>query len=238
MILPGMNQSGLLFFPKRWQRASVVRWLKRIHAWTGFWGALIFLMLGTSGFFLNHRSVLKIDTGKPVEVSKMDLPVAPGLIKDDKALGLWAKKELGLTGEPRPPRKEGGEGGGGKPGGKKEGGEKKTFLGKERVEAEKWAQAFTGPNGTVTVEYVPGSASVSVKQEAQNFLGLIKNLHKGVGASPAWVLFIDTIAGALITMSLTGFLLWSRLHGSRLVGGGIVIASLVLAFFGLSGAWL
>lgn len=231
MILPQLNQSGLLFMPKTWQRVNVVRWLKRIHAWTGFWGAIIFFLLGVSGFFLNHRAILKIDTGKPVEVSSIELPVAPGLIQDDKALGLWAKKELGLSGEPRPPRKEGGEGVGKKP-------EKKRFMGKERQEAEKWAQAFNAPNGTVTVEYVPGGASVSVKQEAQNVLGLIKNLHKGVGASPAWVLFIDTIAGALVAMSLTGFLLWSRLHGTRLLGGGIVIASLAVAAFGMWGVWV
>jgi uncharacterized protein len=30
-------------------------------------------------------------------------------------------------------------------------------------------------------------------------------------------------------MSITGFLLWSRLHGSRLLAGGIVATSAVLA---------
>ncbi len=50
------NQSGLFFVPKRWQSAGFLRWLKRIHAWTGFWGALFFLLLGTSGFLLNHRT--------------------------------------------------------------------------------------------------------------------------------------------------------------------------------------
>jgi hypothetical protein len=45
----------------------------------------------------------------------------------------------------------------------------------------------------------------------------------------AWVLFIDTIAGALVAMSLTGFLLWTRLHGSRLLAGGIMLASLMFA---------
>jgi uncharacterized protein len=44
-----------------------------------------------------------------------------------------------------------------------------------------------------------------------------------------WVLFLDTIAGALIVMSLTGFLLWTRLHGPRLLAGGLVGGSLALA---------
>lgn len=53
----------LLFLPRFANRTDVIQWLKRIHAWTGFWGALIFLLLGTSGLLLNHRSTLKIDTG-------------------------------------------------------------------------------------------------------------------------------------------------------------------------------
>lgn len=217
-----MNQSGLLFMPKRWQRTDVLRWLKRTHAWTGFWGAMIFLLLGTSGFLLNHRNTMKIETGEPVEVSAMDIAVPAGSIADEEALGRWAQRELGLESEPRPPRGGGGERGG-------EGRAPKSFLGQPRPEAESWSLNFNHPNGRVTVEHVSGSASVSVKQEAQTPLGFIKNLHKGSGLGVAWVLFIDTIAGALIVMSLTGFLLWTRLHGSRLAAGGIVAASLGVA---------
>lgn len=218
-----LNQSGLLFLPKGWQRAVVLRWLKRTHAWTGFWGAMIFLLLGTSGFLLNHRNTLEIDTGEPIEVSAMDIAVPAGSIASEEALGAWAQREFGITAEPRPPR------GGGERGGREgsRGGERqaKRFLGAERPEAEKWELSFNHPNGKLTVEHVAGSASVAVRQEAQNFFGFIKNLHKGSGVDVAWILFIDTIAGALITMSLTGFLLWTRLHGTRLLAGGIVIAS-------------
>ena len=215
MMWGRLNQSGLLFVPSRWQRARTIRWLKRIHAWTGFWGALLFLMLGVSGILLNHRSIWKIETGEPQEVSTMNVAVAPGLIRDEKALGIWAKHEFALLIEPRAPRKE--EGG------------RKAFLGKPHVEAPKWSQQFTHSNGRVTVEYVPGSASVAVRQEAVSALGFIKNLHKGTGVGLAWVLFMDSIAGALIAMSLTGFLLWTKLHGSRLLAGGIMLTCLGLA---------
>lgn len=236
MKLPKLNQSGLLFVPSKWQRAKFVRWLKRIHAWTGFWGAVLFLIMGISGTLLNHRSQWKIETGEPVEVSAMNIAVAPGLIADQDALGKWAAKEFNLKGEARPPRKEGGEGKGGKGkgGGGKRGAEQKKaqpeterFMGKDRPKADKWELAFNAPNGRVTVEYVKGSTSVSVREEAQNIWGTIKNLHKGSGAGIAWILFIDTIGGALIAMSLTGFLLWSRLHGPRLLGGGLLIGSIL-----------
>lgn len=219
MTTSRLNQSGLLFVPSRWQRAAFIRWLKKVHAWTGFWGAMLFFMLGLSGVLLNHRSIMKIDTGEAVEVSAMDIAVDPARIPDEKALGTWAAKEFGLSAKPRPPRREGGA----------EGGERKRFMGREHREAEKWALAFTQANGRLTVEYVPGSRSVSVRQEADNVLGFIKNLHKGSGLGIGWVLFLDSIAGALIAMSLTGFLLWTRMHGTRLLAGGIGLGSLALA---------
>lgn len=222
-----LNQSGLLFVPSAWQRAAFIRWLKKVHAWTGFWGAILFFTLGLSGVLLNHRSIMKIDTGKPVEVSAMDIAVDPAGLPDEKALGKWATKEFGLKVKPRPPRREG------PPEARGEGGERKSFMGREREEAEKWALSFQQANGRVTVEYVPGSRSVSVRQEADNFMGFIKNLHKGTGMGVVWVLFLDTIAGALIAMSLTGFLLWTRMHGTRLLAGGIVLASLALGAAGV-----
>jgi uncharacterized protein len=210
-----LNQSGLLFMPRRWQRAGVLQWLKRIHAWTGFWGALLFFMMGSSGFLLNHRAVLKIDTGKPVEVSAVEMPVRPGQFADADALGKWAKSTLDLRVEGKPPQA------------KPEGDVR--FRGQTMTPAEVWTRVFTLPDAKVTVAYVPGAPNVSVKTEAVGLLATMKNLHKGTGLSVAWVLFLDTIAGALIMMSLTGFLLWTRLHGSRLLAGAIGGGALVWA---------
>ncbi|WP_419815288.1 PepSY-associated TM helix domain-containing protein [Glacieibacterium sp.] len=241
--LPRLNQSGLLFVPKAWQRAKVINWLKKIHAWTGFWGALLFLMMGTSGFLLNHRTEkLKIVSGEPIEISAVDIAVKPGEIADADALGVWAKAALDLRAEGKAPRgRPGGEGPGGRGGRGREGGgagggegggaggERHSFNGQAVAEPEKWVREFTMPDGKVTVSYVPGAPFVSAKRDSNGFFGTIKNFHKGVGLGVAWVLFLDTIAGALITMSITGFLLWSRLHGGRLLAGGIVVASFVVA---------
>lgn len=225
-----LNQSGLFFVPKSWQSANFLRWLKRIHAWTGFWGALFFLMMGTSGFLLNHRSVWKIDTGENVELPAVELPVAPSTIKDADGLGKWAQQALDLPVKASAPRgpggPEGGRGSGG-PGSKKPEGAR--FMGKPVTQAEKWTRNFMMPDARVTVDYVPGSNHVTAKREAINGLGVIKNLHKGVGLPVGWVLFIDTIAGALITMALTGYLLWTRMHGSRLLAGGLAGGALVWA---------
>lgn len=229
------NQSGLFFVPRRWQTATLIKWLKRVHAWSGFWGALIFLLMGSSGFLLNHRAQLKIDTGEPVEMSNVELPVAPGTIANAEALGAWAKQALSLPVKAQAPR--GGPGGEvpgrakQKPDGRPEDeGGVARFMGREVKNAETWTRTFNMPDARVTVSYVAGANHVTAKREEQGFLGIIKNLHKGVGLPIAWVLLIDTIAGALVIMSLTGFLLWSRLHGPRLLAGGLIGGSLIWAF--------
>lgn len=239
------NQSGLFFLPRRWQSATLIKWLKRVHAWSGFWGAVFFLLLGTSGFFLNHRAQMKIDTGEPIEVSNIELPVSPGTIADAEALGIWAQKELKLPVKGQAPR---GAGEGGAKDGKGRGkdGDKSQatkpegpandtrFMGREVKPVETWTRVFNLAAARVTVNYVPGSNHVTAKREEQGFLNTIKNLHKGTGLPIAWVLLIDTIAGALVMMSLTGFLLWSRLHGPRLLAGGLFGGSLIWGFVALS----
>ena len=208
----------LLFLPAFANRTEVIQWLKRIHAWTGFWGALAFLLIGTSGLLLNHRSTLKIDTGAPREVMEASIAVDPALIKSPEDLGKWAQTQFGTALEPRAPRAEGGGG-------------RVQMMGRDIQEAVVWKQAFNGVNGTLNVEYTPGSAAVKASKSEQNVWGVLKNMHKGSGMNWIWVLFIDTMAGGLIAMALTGALLWSRLHGPRLAALGIVTTSLVLAVF-------
>lgn len=216
---PRFSQSGLFFVPHRWQSAAFLRWLKRVHAWTGFYGALLFLLMGTSGFLLNHRAQLKIETGAPQEASRVEIPVVPGAIADADALGQWAKKQLDLPGKPQPPRPEGGEAG------------PKRFGAATVSTMPVWSRSFSLVDARVTVEYVPGANHATARREPAGLLGTLKNLHKGTGLGIVWVLFLDTIAGALIAMSLTGFLLWSRLHGTRLAAGALVATSAGLALF-------
>ncbi len=244
----------LLFRPGPLTRTEVVQWLKRIHAWTGLWGALAFLLIGISGFTLNHRATLKINTGEPAEVMSVTLPVDPTQITRIEDLGVWAQRRFGTSLAPRAPRGEragDGQTPGQTPGqtrgqiqsqiqGQAEGrgaataGGEAEFMGKRVRPADVWRQSFTGPHAVLTVEYTPGGNTVKATRSEQNLFGTLKNLHKGVGLSMGWVLFIDTMAGGLIAMSLTGALLWSRLHGPRLAAIGLVLASFGLA---LTAAW-
>lgn len=104
--------------------------LKRVHAWTGFWGALMFVLIGASGFLLNHRTQLKIDTGEPREVMSVVIPVDAGLIRSRKDLGAWAQKQFSTAIEPRAPRAPAG-GAGRALGGGVQGEDRSSFMGRE-----------------------------------------------------------------------------------------------------------
>lgn len=212
----------LLFVPAHLQRVRFLVWLKRIHAWTGLWGAALFLLLGFSGFLLNHRTVMKIDTGGPVELSQAALPLGTAKLQDEKALGQWVKRELSLAADPRaiadPPS----------------GGSSAKFLGKDRPLVPIWRVVFNLPNGRLTAEYPVGGTAVTVKRDTIGLLAVVKNLHKGTGLGVAWILLIDSIAGALVAMAITGFLLWSRLHGPRLLAGGLATGALA---WSVAAAW-
>ncbi|HEU4655303.1 MAG TPA: hypothetical protein VFS47_15045 [Steroidobacteraceae bacterium] len=49
-------------------------------------------------------------------------------------------------------------------------------------------------------------------------------MHMSTGASSVWILAADTVAGALMFLTLTGVLLWSKFRAPRLMGVAILIA--------------
>jgi hypothetical protein len=47
--------------------------------------------------------------------------------------------------------------------------------------------------------------------------------------SIGWVLFVDSFAGAMILLSLTGVLLWTELNRRKTIGAVLVLGSIVVA---------
>lgn len=211
--------------PSPQRRAAFLRWLRRVHAWTGFWGAIAFLLMGASGILLNHRNYLKIDTGGAREVSSADFVVDPRALATADDLGRWAQHQFHATQEAKAPRSEGRDEGKGA---------RVQFAGALHDAPKVWKREIVGPNGRIEVSYVVGGGVVHAARSLNTPLTLVKNLHKGNGLPVLWVLFIDTIAGALLAQSLTGVLLWTRLHGPRLLAAGLMAGSIV---FGLVAAW-
>jgi hypothetical protein len=200
---------------QRSRRATFVKWLRKVHGWIGLWGAALGLLFGTTGFLLNHRGgPLRVSTGEP-QVSVVQVPLPQPAPPTPRELGKWLKQELKLAGSPGRVQKE--------PAHPVAWGERSM------VQPEHWQLNFALPHENTTAEYWVGNGYVTVKRSENTFLATLTNLHKGVGLSVGWVLLIDTLAGSIILLSLTGVLLWTELNKRKTVGAVLVIGSIVAA---------
>lgn len=193
------------------KRIQWLKWLRRLHAWVGLWGAALGLLFGVSGILLNHRMVMKIPAVK-MEQSHIEMALPQPLPVDAKALALWLQVQLSIDREASKisidPEKT------------------VTWADQNLQQPSQWRIDFHSPQQSVTAEYWVGNTYVSIKRQDANAFAFITRLHKGVGMGTAWVLLADTLAGGLVFLSLTGLLLWTKLHGSRLTMAGLGLTSL------------
>jgi hypothetical protein len=83
---------------------------------------------------------------------------------------------------------------------------------------ERWVLNFGGPNHLVQSEYWVGNKSLSVRTTQNGFVATMTNLHKGTTMPVPWILLIDTLAGSMIFLSISGVILWWETHRERAVG--------------------
>ncbi|CAG4891887.1 PepSY-associated TM helix domain-containing protein [Paraburkholderia saeva] len=201
---------------QRSRRATFIKWLRKVHGWVGLWGAVLGLMFGCTGFLLNHRAgPLKVSTGEP-QVEQLQIALPEGSkFKTPMDMAHWLKSELKIDGKPGRPRREPAH--------------PVAWGDHSVVQPEFWQVGIAGPKNGVQAEYWVGNGYVTVKRTENSFLATMTNLHKGVGLSIGWVLLIDTIAGSLILLSLTGVLLWTELNRRRTIGVVLVLGSIAAA---------
>lgn len=204
---------GYLFLPSRLRRARFLIWLRRTHAWVGLWGAALALLFGATGILLNHRAVMKIPAAK-VEEALIQLSLPDPKPDSAQALARWLQSELQVD---RPAVLI-----------KVEPAQTVIWNGHAVQQPQMWRVFFASPQRGFNAEYWTGNAFVTVKRQDPNFFALLTRLHMGTGVSAAWILLVDTLAGGLIVLALSGILLWSRLHGSRLTAAAIALTSLGL----------
>lgn len=224
---PKMKKAGgYLFLPRAWQKQEILIWLRRTHAWTGIYGAIFFFCLGLTGFYLNHRTaILHIDGGVTHEVAQVNLSVEPDRITDEASLEAWMREALNATGEVFRGRRPA-------PGGQVQ------FRGQDMEQPQTLSLSLRGPNAVLSAEYVVGSNMVAVEQTSPSLLKALIDLHKVVGVGAMFILIMDTMAGAMVFMSVSGVLLWTRLHGPRLAAVAIMGGVVVLTAAALSQVWV
>jgi uncharacterized protein len=202
---------------KRSRRTTFIKWLRKVHGWVGLWGAALGLLFGTTGFVLNHRAEpLRISPGAP-QVTTMQLAVPNPAPESPRDMVKWLRSQSDLKLPARMGRVQ------------KEPEHKVAWGDRQIVQPEHWQMMFTAPGENVTVEYWVGNDKLTLKRNDNSLVATITNLHKGVGMSVGWVLFIDSFAGALILLSLTGVLLWTELNKRKTVGAALLLGSIVVA---------
>lgn len=199
-----LNQS------QRLSRGNFLRWLRNTHGWLGLWGASLGLLFGGTGILLNHRQVMKLPYAQ-YEKTNIELKLPAQKLVSAKALSAWLQTELNIK---RAPLKI-----------EDEPAKKVTWNGVQVEQPALWKVDFHSPEYSVTAEYLVGNAFVSIKRQDANAFAFLSRLHKGVGMNIGWILLIDSLAGALMMLSITGVLLWTKMRKSRLVSAGLIAGS-------------
>jgi hypothetical protein len=197
----------------RSRRATFLKWLRKMHGWIGLWGAALGLLFGGSGILLNHRAVLKI-AAVQTEESTVQLPLPSPAPADAEAMAAWLQQSLALTRQASKAKMD-------KP-------RPVAWGDKSLTQPARWSASFVAPDSNVQAEYWVGNNFVTVKRSETNAFGMLSNLHKGTGMSVGWILLVDTLAGSIILLSITGVLLWTMTTRRRLVGAAIGAGSLAL----------
>lgn len=201
---------------QRAHRRSVLfmRWLRKIHLWVGLWGAALGFLFGATGILMNHRAILKIPVEKVVQKSaQLPLPdPAQRSFASPQEMAQWLQQELKFEGlnvriKAEPARKV-------------------NWADREVQQPARWTINLNSPHKGVSAEYFVGNHTVKVETQDATPIGTLTRLHMSVGVTAFWVLLSDTIAGGLIVLSVTGLLLWSRLHTIRLMTVAISLAAL------------
>lgn len=211
------GEVGPLFLPRRFRRVRVIKWLRRTHGWFALWGGVVGMLFGATGILMNHRAVMKIPAVQ-LERSTIQLSLGEARPATPAELASWLQAQLALEKSPAHIETQSSR--------------PTEWAERTVVQPEQWKILFTGPQRTLQAEYWVGNRFVTVKRTEGNVFYLLTRLHMGQGVHPGWILLADTISGSLMVLAVTGLLLWSRLHGPRLLALGLLGCSLGgLAFF-------
>lgn len=198
------------------RRAIFVRWMRRTHGWFGLWGALLGLIFGLSGIWLNHRAVMKLDLpAQKISSAQIQLP-APTPESID-ALSAWLAERMKMDATVKNVRVERARP---VPWSERKGTNENSPT--PLMQPERWSFALGGPNHIVQVEYWVGNRSVNVRTMENGFIATLVNLHKGVAMPIPWILLVDTLAGSLIFLSVSGLILWWETNRRRRLGVAIL----------------
>ena len=194
------------------KRGRAYRLIRQLHLWIGAWGAIAAILFGTTGFIQNHRATLKLPQGESTELSKVDLEVPEAARGTPEALRDWLRDDQHIPIDSFRAQQGG-----------------PAEVGGQRMkQAGRWT--FMGGSTRVTwsAEYVPGNATVQVRNTEQSFLATLIRLHKGMGGGIAWLLLTDTFALSMVLLGITGIVMWARGRNAKQIVFSVFAAAVLV----------
>jgi uncharacterized protein len=203
--------------PARLGRGAFLTWLRRVHAWIGLWGAALGILFGVTGILLNHRGDIMSISWAQFEQTTIQMPLPHPRPETPEALATWLGAELGIAKPPRQARAQ----------------PARTVVwnGQNVTQPQRWNVSFAAPHAFISGEYWVGNSFVTVRRSDANFWAFLNSLHRAGGMGAGWILLADAVAGSFILLALSGVLLWTRLHGPRLVAATLGLGSLLLGIW-------
>jgi hypothetical protein len=198
------------------RKTAVLRWVRTVHGWLGLWGAVFGFLFGATGIVLAHRAILKLPVTM-VEQSVLQYRLASPPESAADLAGQISRDFSFDGGEPRI---------------KVEPSVPVAWNGGAFAQPERWEIAFDHPKRGVRVEYFVGNAYARIVKIDATWIGTLTRLHMATGVDALWVLLIDSIAGSLMVLALTGTLLWTQLRTLRMAAAcGLLAAPLLAAIW-------
>ena len=193
----------------------LLTWLRKIHLYVGLWGAALGLLFGVTGILLNHRSIMKIPVEKTVQKT-VQMPLPERSSTSAEAMSTWLQHQLQFNAMSPPVINS-------------QSAKIIIWGDREYLQPERWTINLTRPDSAINAEYFVGNRFVKLDQLDASPIGTLTRLHMAVGVGAFWILLTDSIAGALILLSVTGLLLWTQLHTIRtaavLASGAALVAA-------------
>ena len=176
-------------------RASLHRWIRRIHLWIGAWGALAAVLYGTTGLIMSHRMGENAwPQGESAEIGRTTLAVPAEARTSAEALSLWLRDTQELDAQTIRKPKPGGEGG----------------PRREGRGPSGWSLSGGTASASWSLDYAPGADTAELKRTRHSPLAAFTRLHKAVAGGDGWRLLGDSFAIGMILLGLSGLLLWAR----------------------------
>jgi hypothetical protein len=165
-------------------------------------------VFGLTGFLMNHRAVMKIAVDR-AEVTHAQMTLTQSF-QTPEALAEWLKTRAAMPNARVNIRQE----------------PASTVRWRNDVvmQPERWNINLSTAKVAINAKHIPGSGVVDVETQDATAWGVLMRMHMSTGASSVWILAADTVAGALMFLTLTGVLLWSKFRAPRLLGLAILIA--------------